>query len=337
MTREKYFIAINIALTAIIAVTIYSSFKSKSVTPSVTDSNITAQPQNNHSTHWPQSPHSTATTDAAAPKAKIETAALRQSQNCPQTCQLRIMDHLQTGQLLSASDIKLIIQNADIFAAQLAQEPVLLTDLLSTLNDEDDDNIEVQPAALAVRQALSDIDRQTVSALLLSSQDPSARLIGLDIIDQNGPSATLDTAAQLKRFIAAESDPKVLVKTIQLIENQGKAGDNIQSVAAALDTIIQSEHSDFISGTALMAKIKLLPFEQQTQRDVNRALTSPSAKMQRYGLEALTVVRGSEDDKEDPVSLDHSAVFENALNDIAEDPAIDYDTQLLALKLLHEN
>ena len=127
------------------------------------------------------------------------------------------------------------------------------------------------------------------------------------------------------------------MKTIQLIESRGADKQNTQSAATALDRIIQSEHSDFISGTALMAKTRLLPSEQQTRREINRALSSPSVKMQRYGLEALTILRTSENDPDNPPSLDHSAVFENALNDIAENPAIDYDTQLLALKLLHEN
>ena len=338
MGREKHLIVINAVLAFIVFVSIYSGLNPN---PDLSDSVGSASPSQSHpqqTAAWtnPLPPKNSVSTQQDTHKTKTNDPALWQGRNCNQSCQLRILDHLQSGQILSNRDVKLITQNADIFAPQIAKEPDLLIRLLSTLNDEDDDKIALQPAALAVRAALSDTDRKRVGTRLINSSDPSARIIGLDVIGY-ASAGDIEASTLFSDFMSTETNPRVLVKAIHVIGDQDIG---THSRVAILNTIMNAQHSDFIAGTALVAKVKLMPSEYQTRREVNRALSSPSLKMQRYGLQALAVLQSSkgapQSGQTDEHSLEQTQLFEDALTNIADDPNVDNDTRLLALELMRD-
>ena len=327
MGREKYLIAINIVLAIVILISFYVGFKIKPSLSSHPDTHAITAPNIQQ-----PAPSNVKVLSQSAPQTaqnRDKKKALLSPENCSQTCQARIMDKLQTQQALSHEDVILIEQHADIFAKQLAQETDLFVRLLSALEDEDTDKILRQPAALAVQSALSDADRKTVGTRLINNHDPAARIIGLGLIAERRDSA--DTLATLHQIISVETNPRVLIKAIDIISTQNT--DKRRKVAA-LDTLIDTRQSDFIAGTALVAKANIIPAQHQTARDVQRALASSSVKMQSFGLQALTVMsqhkRGNSD-KRVPIN---DPAFTDVLNAIIDDDNIAPEMRQSALKLI---
>jgi len=207
-----------------------------------------------------------------------------QNTNCSPACQTQIIKKLSdNSQNLTDDDIRRIAENAEAFAAILVKNPNDLAALLNSLENED--NARIHPAALAITGAMSQEDHIEVSTILLNHADTNARIVGLRLINnldvQNETSISL-----FNNLISTEADSEVLVTAINTIIADPKNGD---SFAPALDTIISRQESDFVWGTALLTKVRLSP--TNTKSNVEQALANPSAKMRRYGMQALHLLK----------------------------------------------
>ena len=202
-------------------------------------------------------------------------------------------------------------------------------DLAALLNSlENEDNARIHPAALAITGAMSQEDHIEVSTILLNHADTNARIVGLRLINnldvQNETSISL-----FNNLISTEADSQVLVTAINTIIADPKNGD---SFAPALDTIISRQESDFVWGTALLAKVRLSP--TNTKSNVEQALANPSAKMRRYGMQALHLLKDHHIKIDGESSFTSDPIIKKHLFDIVNDPDMDSLTIETAFNLI---
>jgi len=334
MERKHILIAVNFILAALLAASIFKSSKSISTkdieltqTPSKIDSTYTAQ----------TSPHKTLATPQRAPSsAKQEQQITKNAFACFSACQTRIIEHLTSGVELTSTDANLITHNLDIFLPRLTANPNALAALLQNLKDDDgkqDKSLHI--AAYAVETGLADADRLAASQALLAHKDPAFRIAGIKLAASaatNNPQAI----QSLNVFAGQETNARVLSAIINYLPRRydDTATYNPETIEL-LNRLTAPQNSDYIRGSAIVAKSQLVQSPSEVRLDVRQALQSSSNKMRSYGLQAYSIIKDRQSNtQENRAKWDSDDEMQDLLNTLIDDPTTNKDSRALALKLI---
>ena len=257
------------------------------------------------------------------------------TENCPAECQNRILNLLGSGATLSPPDADLIAENADIFAALLAENPEKLASLLSSLQEDEGEGDHDQFAAQAVWAALTDEDRLKAGQSLLEHPIPDFRIIGVKL---SGTEVTNNlTAAQaFDGLIQRETDARVLITALNALNLQDEPGPHAASILTGLDQVLALHDSDYIKGNALLAKARVATSTADSAVDIRRALTSSSAKYRGLGLRAfsVTIERRNNLEETSEFHWTRNQDTEDLLQSLIDNPDLAIQNRQLATKLL---
>jgi len=296
MKLKKDLLAIIIGFLIFAMIGIYFSFKAVSTpTPQLTQSVPNAE-------HRPSSAHSPRIDNKVTPLYEMgssksvktersEADSRGASADCTDDCQKRIVKLLASGAQLSSADAELIVQNVAVFAPLLAAQPESLANLLVSLQkDEGGEDDSAQFAAYAVFETLSDEERSIAGQSLLSNKNPSFRILALKLT-KNEITHDAEAAQAFSLLIKHEKDARVLVTALNTISQQKETGPYAYEAVIGLNELINFHESDHIRGNALVAKAKVVRSTEETKADIQSALSSPSADLQEFGLQAFAVTR----------------------------------------------
>jgi len=195
---------------------------------------------------------------------------------CDDTCRKDISQSLITDGLLSPDMIARMRENPEAFAKQLSNTPEILSDLLSTLKADEEDDNGTQNAALAVLQALSDVDKLDLARTLTTLSRNQDRIIGLELLELSLETQT-GSVETLNGVLENEAHPSVLAKAINIASNLPKETDS-KNTLQALTKIIRYNPNDHSSGTALLAKVNIAPNSNIVYDDISASLASVSSQ-----------------------------------------------------------
>ena len=204
---------------------------------------------------------------------------------CDNDCQDNISKSLLKDGLLSENMIARILDNPAAFAKNLSRAPEIVSPLLATLKADEEKDNGTQNAALAILAALSDQDKLVLAKRLTSNAHNQDRLVGLELMELSSQTQT-DFIPTLNKILENESNPTVLSKAINIASNLPKETE-LRDTMQALTKIIQSNKSDHLSGTALLAKVKIAPSIQDVYTDISASLSNFSNDKSAFGLQAL--------------------------------------------------
>ena len=246
---------------------------------------------------------------------------------CERACQEQIVNRLGDIKNLSTVEIRNIQQNPGAFAELLVQYPEGLGHLLLALDDED--YTRVQLAAQSVLEAMFPEDLKTVVAVLLNHADANFRTAGLNSFEH----LDLQDETNLSMFddlVFSESNAGVLLQAINIVADP----DTDNKLVPALDIMLSRYDSELVWGTALLAKTRLVPKDEQIKLDISEALTNSSFEIRHYALQALSVLSEHHTITETGEIYNPDPVLAAHLDDIVYDLDMDRDAVELALRLL---
>ena len=225
---------------------------------------------------------------------KNAVAELSSASICGDGCQDQISKSLASNGLLSEDMIARIRENPAAFAEKLTTTPKTLSDLLSTLKADEEEDNGTQSAALAILKALSDEDKLSLAKMLTSYDHDQDRIImGLELLELSLETQT-GSIQTLNKVLETEGDPSVLSKAITITTNLPE-GTEVQNTLHALTKIIQYNSSDHISGAALLAKVNLASNSNDLYDDISASLASFSSDKTEMGLTALQTALSRDD------------------------------------------
>lgn len=251
---------------------------------------------------------------------------------CDEGCGEAIFSKLLSGEALTADDALTIHNNASEFAQLLKDKPEEMAALLATLQQDEDNGSGVQNAAYAVLSALSIEEKTQAGAILANSPTPSERRAGLTLL-ASGLDTNADAVSAFNNLIISETDPRILATAINM-SAQLPANENLGGTLNALNSVIHNNRSDYLSGSALVAKATLAPSASMVHADVLDAINSLSEERQEFGLRAFETIlelHHEEFEKGDSWQLDGQ--MRDAINAIThrEDANPDLQEQALIL------
>ena len=224
---------------------------------------------------------------------KNAVAELSSASICGDGCQDQISKSLASNGLLSEDMIARIRENPAALAEKLTTTPKTLSDLLSTLKADEEDDNGTQSAALAILKALSDEDKLSLAKMLTSYDHDQDRIMGLELLELSLETQT-GSIQTLNKVLETEGDPSVLSKAITITSNLPE-GTKVQGTLHALTKIIQYNRSDHVSGAALLAKVSIAPSSDIVYEDIVASLTSFSNDKTAVGLTALQTALSRDD------------------------------------------
>ena len=317
MKLTPYLIAINLGLAALISLGIYNHIKTESsdeIEISQEDIESPAKTVNQKG----KALDAQRQNRRAQPQNPADVAAA----TCSTACQTRIIEHLASGVELSPADALLIEQNADQFAPLFAANTNALGALLQKLQEDEDQegNNPAQMAAFAIDAALSGKTRITASQKLLVHPDPVFRVAGINLA-ANDTALDAEAARAFKALASTETNPRVLTALINAIPTQSTAATYNPDTIDALDSLISYKNSDFIRGSAIVAKSQLVQSPSEARLDVKQALEDPSNKLRVYGLRAYSIIKTRQTNSEASTELwADDEELHGLLTDIIDDP-----------------
>ena len=346
--KKKLLILLTVSFLAVLGIGLYSGLKSVfsyrailseiAERPQSTDA-VTAEAEANSILQGSSTTEKTKTAKnsgkAKSPRKSRWKREKKGTENCPAECQNRILNLLGSGAKLSLSDADVIIENADLFAALLAENPEKLASLLSSLQEDEDENDHDQFAAQAVWAALTDEDRLKAGQSLLEHSIPDFRIIGVKLSDSDVTN-NLAAAQAFDGLIRRETDARVLITALNAINLQDEAGPYAANILTGLDQVLALHDSDYIKGNALLAKARVATSTADTAVDIRRALTSSSAKYRGLGLRAfsVTIERRNNLEETSEFHWTRNQDTEDLLQSLIDNPDLGLQNRQLATKLL---
>ena len=345
--KKNLLILLTVSFLAVLGIGLYSGLKSVfsyrailseiAERPQNTDA-ATAEAEANSILQGSSATEKTKTAESsgkAKPSRKSRWKKKKGTKNCPTECQNRILNLLGSGAKLSLSDADVIIENADLFAALLAENPEKLASLLSSLQEDEGENDHDQFAAQAVWAALTDEDRLKAGQSLLEHPIPDFRIIGVKLSDSEVTN-NLAAAQAFDGLIRRETDARVLITALNAINLQDEAGPYAANILTGLDQVLALHDSDYIKGNALLAKAKVATSTADTAVDIRRALTSSSAKYRGLGLRAfsVTIERRNNLEETSEFHWTRNQDTEDLLQSLIDNPDLGLQNRQLATKLL---
>ena len=208
---------------------------------------------------------------------------------CETECRARILDSLRRDGTVSSDEAAYISENAAFFAHALSNNPLALAGLLTHLNSDEEEHAGIQKAARLVLTDLSHEARLSAAANLLRANDEAHRIVGLNLIGKDFTQST-QLSRQFYNVALEETNSLVLTVALNNITSLDPESPQAIDIVGGLDNLIQNGRSDYISGSALVAKAKLTASSEAIKDDISATITSPSAELKRYGLNALAVI-----------------------------------------------
>jgi len=209
---------------------------------------------------------------------------------CATDCQNRILKLLSKGANLTPVDAKIIVQNPEVFAPLLAAAPATLAKLLSELQQDEGEHDHAQFAAYAILEALSDDNRASTGQALIEHKNPAFRVIGIKL-GKDSMTHDVHAARALNSLIKKDKNNRVLITALETLTQENKLGPHASETVVGLNHLISFHKSDHIRGRALVAKVTVMQSTPAAKADIHSALSSPSAELQKFGLEAFAVAQ----------------------------------------------
>ena len=265
--------------------------------------------------------------------AKPKLQAIGHAASCSETCQTRIVELLTLEQDLTSADVTLITDNAEAFAQILASFPNALGSLLRRLQGDEDGDNNAHLAAYAVSSALSDEDRISAGRALLDHQDPAYRITGVKLA-ADAVTRDAEAAQAFHALVTREADPQVLITVLNALPIISNPQSYQPETIYTLDSLIGTQSSDYIRGSALVAKSKLVLSPADARIDVKQALRSSSGAFRGYGLQAYAIMKDREIFVEDNLAqLTEDQEIQELLNAMIDDPELGSRDRALAFSL----
>ena len=333
MGRKNFLIAINLVLVILLGLTIYKGVTEKpendiELSQDIVSGPVVSRDPAGKRVFRPD------LSKRQTPLQKKDPSDSSAATSCFKECQGRILKGLVSGQNLTTDDAVLMTQNADLFATVLAANPNALGALLTKFQEDEDEEggNAAQMAAYAIETVLSGADRLSAGQELLGHADPALRIVGVKLA-VNDEALDVSVAQTLKSLASQETNPRVLTALINAIPSDKVSDVNSQDTIEVLDSLMSFKNSDYIRGTALVKKSRLVQSTSDVKVDVLRALRDPSSKLRGYGLQAYAVFKT----RHKNVDIDirgNDGEFHDLLNALIDDPNADEENRALALKLL---
>ena len=260
-----------------------------------------------------------------SPDNKLAIVPARLDQ-CETECRARIIDSLRRDGTVSSDEAAYISENAAFFAQLLSNNPLALAGLLTNLDSDEEEHADIQKAARLVLAELSHEARLSAAANLLRANDEAHRIVGLNLIGKDFTQST-QLSRQFYNVALEETNSLVLTVALNNITSLDPESPQAIDIVGGLDNLIQNGRSDYISGSALVAKAKLTASSEAIKDDISATITSSSAELKRYGLNALAVIIDKEIQAAEATNspttarpwIDRPELL-TALNGIANDP-----------------
>jgi len=257
------------------------------------------------------------------------------SNECLDECLRTLTEKLISGVLSSGLDWDLASNNAQQIALHLNDNPAQILELealFSAMTSPQEKEV--------VLFVMSKLQREKLfaSAQRLShSNTPEDRIAGLSLLESSIGS-NVSIAQELAQVIDVETNEKVLVRAINIIDELTADEVGIATRARLSELIESSENEDIVSA-ALFAKISVATDDEDIRKNISGILQpqSNTDNLKLLGLQALDKVLARQQYKPEQGDWLQDPEFRNQVANLANDVDASPTIRIEALNLLRRH